>query len=45
LDGQTLSDATAEEINEGGEELKEVWLTMFEAVRLSVAHNCGLVLG
>jgi len=45
LDGQTLSDATAQEINEGGEEFKEVWLTTFEAVRLSVAHNCALVLG
>ena len=45
LDGGTLSDATAQEINEGGEELKEVWLTTFEAVRLSVAHSCAMVLG
>ena len=45
LDGQALSDATAEEINEGGEELKPVWLMTFEAVRLSVAHSCALVLG
>jgi hypothetical protein len=45
LDGQTLSDATAEKINEGGEELKDVWLMTYEAVRLSVAHDCALVLG
>jgi hypothetical protein len=44
-DGQTLSDAAAESINEAGEALPTVWLTTFEAVRLSVVHNCALILG
>jgi hypothetical protein len=44
LEGSLLSDATAQTINKAPDEPQVVWLTVFEAARQSVAHNCALVL-
>lgn len=45
LEGSLLRDATAQAINKAPDEPQAVWLTVFEAARQSVAHNCALVLG
>ena len=46
LDGSLLSDATAQAINDrGDEEPQTTWLTLFEGARQSAAYNCALVLG
>lgn len=45
MDGPSLSDETAQTINDDVDnDLATVWLTLFEASRLCLLNNCGMVL-